>query len=106
MFAALAVARWLEATTGVIIKTLVRTLRRHCAIDIQAGDAIVTAETPILDDTQVWLDAIHDAQRRHWMSQLGELMRSAHVRGALSCPEPLRRNPAPMVAVLVSVLVA
>lgn len=73
MFAALAVARWLEATTGVIIKTLVRTLRRHCAIDIQAGDAIVTAETPIPGDTQARLDAVHDARRRHWMSRVGEL---------------------------------
>lgn len=38
VFAALAVARWLESTTGVSIKALVKTLRRHRTIDIQAGD--------------------------------------------------------------------
>ena len=40
VFAALAIARWLEATTGVSIKTLVKTLRRHRTIDIQAGDSL------------------------------------------------------------------
>ena len=65
VFAALAVARWLESTTGVSIKALVKTLRRHRTIDIQAGDTIVTAENPLPDDAQAWLDAIHQARRRH-----------------------------------------
>ena len=65
VFAALAVARWLESTTGVSIKALVKTLRRHRTIDIQAGDTIVTAENALPDDAQAWLDAIHQARRRH-----------------------------------------
>ena len=52
VFAALAVARWLEATTKVSLKTLVKTLRRYRTIDIQAGDTIVTAEDPIPDNTK------------------------------------------------------
>ena len=70
VFAALAVARWLEATTKVSLKTLVKTLRRYRTIDIQAGDAIVTAEDPIPDNTQTWLDAIHNTQERHQMNQV------------------------------------
>lgn len=62
VFAALAVARWLEQTTGVSIKTLVKTLRRYRTIQIQAGDTIVTAEDPLPDNAQDWLDAIN---RRH-----------------------------------------
>ena len=65
VFAALAVARWLESTTGVSIKALVKTLRRHRTIDIQAGDTIVTAENALPDDAQAWLDAIHQARGRH-----------------------------------------
>ena len=65
VFAALAVARWLEATTKVSLKTLVKTLRRYRTIDIQAGDTIVTAEDPIPYNTQTWLNAIHNTQERH-----------------------------------------
>ena len=46
VFAALAIARWLENTTGISIKTLVKTLRHHRTINTQAGDTIATAETP------------------------------------------------------------
>ena len=59
VFAALAVARWVESTTGVSIKALVKTLRRHRTIDIQAGDQIVTAEDPLPDDLTELLDRIH-----------------------------------------------
>jgi hypothetical protein len=48
VFAALAVARWLEATTKVSLKTPVKTLRRYRTIDIQT-----------------WLDAIHNTQEQH-----------------------------------------
>ena len=65
VFAALAVARWLEATSKVSLKTLVKTLRRYRTIDIQAGDAIVTAEDPIPNNTQTWLNAIHNTQEQH-----------------------------------------
>ena len=65
VFAALAVARWLEATTKVSLKTLVKTLRRYRTIDIQAGDTIVTAEDPIPSNTQTWLNAIPNTQEQH-----------------------------------------
>lgn len=63
VFAALAVERWLEATTDASIKTLVKTLRRYRTIEIQAGDQIVTAEDPLPPDVTAWLDAIR--QGRH-----------------------------------------
>lgn len=62
VFAALAVARWLETSTGVSIKQLVKTLRRYRTIDIQAGDQTVTAEDPLPDNVTQLLDRIH--QRR------------------------------------------
>ena len=51
-YIAIGVARWLEAITKVSLKILVKTLRRYRTIDIQAGDAIVTAEDPIPDNTK------------------------------------------------------
>jgi len=62
VFAALAVARWLENTTGVSIKQFVKTLRRYRTIDIQAGDQTVTAEDPLPDNVTDLLDRIN--QRR------------------------------------------
>ncbi|SDY33838.1 hypothetical protein SAMN05428934_101391 [Tessaracoccus flavus] len=62
MFAALAVARWLETSTGVSIKQLVKTLRRYRTSDIQADDQTVTAEDPLPDNVTQLLDRIH--QRR------------------------------------------
>lgn len=59
VFAALAVARWIEATTGVTTKQLVKTLRRHRTIEIQAGEHIITAEDPLPPEVTAWLDAIH-----------------------------------------------
>ncbi|MDO5678605.1 MAG: IS1634 family transposase [Propionibacteriaceae bacterium] len=59
VFAALAVARWVETTTGVTIKQLVKTLRRYRTIQIQAGDHIITAEDPLPSEVNTWLDAIH-----------------------------------------------
>ena len=61
-FAALAVARWLENTTGVSIKQFVKTLRRYRTIDIQAGDQTVTAQDPLPDNITDLLDRIN--QRR------------------------------------------
>lgn len=45
----------------------VRSSRRCVATapSIQAGDTIVTAENPLPDAAQAWLDAIHQARRRH-----------------------------------------
>ena len=62
VFAALAVVRWLEATTGVSIKQFVKTLRRYRTIDIQAGDQIVTAEDPLPPEVTELLDRIHQRQ--------------------------------------------
>ncbi len=47
VFAALAVSRWLERTTGWSIKKLVKTLRRYRSIAVQTGDHILRAGTPL-----------------------------------------------------------
>lgn len=59
VFAALAVTRWLETTTGASIKQLVKTLRRYRTIEIQAGGQIVTAEDPLPTDIVEILNKIH-----------------------------------------------
>lgn len=65
VFAALAIARWLEATTAASIKTLVKHLRRYRTIDIQAGDQTITAGDPLPDHIQTWIHTIQAASRRH-----------------------------------------
>lgn len=65
VLAALAVARWLERTTGWSTKKLVTTLRRYHTVQIQAGEHTLTAEDPLPDDVQQTLTAIRDAARRH-----------------------------------------
>lgn len=65
VFAALAVTRWLEATTSASIKTLVKQLRRYRTINIQTDDQTITAENPLPHDAQTWLHAIQTACRRH-----------------------------------------
>ena len=60
MFAALAVSRWIENTTGWSIKKFVKTARRYRTITIQAGDHTITAADPLPADLQTALDAIHD----------------------------------------------
>ncbi|WP_196247675.1 IS1634 family transposase [Salinispora tropica] len=59
VFAALAVARWIENTTGWSIKRFVTTARRYRTITIQAGDHAITAADPLPDDLQTALDAVH-----------------------------------------------
>jgi hypothetical protein len=59
VFAALAVSRWIENTTGWSIKRFVTTARRYRTIDIQAGEHTITAADPVPDDLQTALDAIH-----------------------------------------------
>ena len=59
VFAALAVARWLEATTGWSTRKLVKTLRRYHTVQIKAGDQVITAAHPLPDDAQAALNAIH-----------------------------------------------
>jgi len=58
VFAALAVARWLEATTSWSTKKLVKTLRRYHTVQIKAGEQIITAADPLPDDVRVTLEKI------------------------------------------------
>jgi hypothetical protein len=64
VFAALAVSRWIEQTTGWSIRKFVRTARRYRTIQIQAGAHTVTAADPLPDDLHHALDRIH-GQRAH-----------------------------------------
>jgi hypothetical protein len=59
VFAALAVSRWIENTTGWTIKRFVTTARRYRTITIQAGDHTITAADPLPDELRTALDAIH-----------------------------------------------
>ena len=59
VFAALAVSRWIENTTGWSIKRFVTTARRYRTITIQAGHHSITAADPIHDDLHAALNAIH-----------------------------------------------
>lgn len=65
VFAALAVARYLETITGTTIRQLVRTLRRYRTIEIQAGNHTITAEDPLPPNSKAWLDAIHNRDATH-----------------------------------------
>jgi hypothetical protein len=46
VFAALAVSRWIEDTTGRSMKKFVKTTRRYREIEIQAGEHVLTAAAP------------------------------------------------------------
>jgi hypothetical protein len=59
VFAALAVSRWIERQTGWSIRKFVKTTRRYRAIQIQAGDHVITAADPIPGDLRQALDAIN-----------------------------------------------
>lgn len=51
VFAALAVARWLQTTTGLSLKRLVRLLRPLREVTIQIGGHTITAQPQIDSDT-------------------------------------------------------
>ena len=59
VFAALAVSRRVENTTGWSIKRFVTTARRYRTIQIQAGQHTITAADPLPDDLHAALDTIH-----------------------------------------------
>jgi transposase len=65
VFAALAVSRWIEDTTGWSIKKFVRTARRYRTIQIQAGNHTITAADPLPDDLRDALDRIHTEPTAH-----------------------------------------
>lgn len=60
VFTALAVARWLERTTGWSTKKLVTTLRRYRTVQIQAGEHTITAADPLPDDVRAILDKAYE----------------------------------------------
>jgi Transposase DDE domain len=65
VFAALAVSRWIEDTTGWSIKKVVKTLRRYRTIQIQAGDHTITAADPLPDDLNAILETIKARAAAH-----------------------------------------
>ena len=65
VFAALAVSRWIEVTTGWSIGKFVKTARRYRTIQIQAGDHTITAADPLPDDLHATLDKIHRQPDAH-----------------------------------------
>jgi transposase len=58
VFAALAVGRHLEATTGWSIKKFVRTARRYRTIEINAAGHTITAADPLPDNLHAAIRAI------------------------------------------------
>ena len=61
VFAALAVTRYIEATTDWSIRRFVRTARRYRTITIQAGTQTITAADPLPDDLRAALNKIKSA---------------------------------------------
>lgn len=61
VFAALALSRWIEATTGWTIKKIVKSLRRYRIIEINTGTQTITAEQPLPDDLRTIVTQIHQA---------------------------------------------
>jgi hypothetical protein len=65
VFAALAVSRWIENTTGWSIKKFIKTARRYRTIHIQAGEHVITAADPLPDDIRHILEAIKTRAATH-----------------------------------------
>jgi len=61
VFAALAVARWLENASGWSIRKLVKTMRRYRTVQIQVGSQIVTAEDPLTEELRAVVDRVRVA---------------------------------------------
>jgi hypothetical protein len=59
VFAALAVSRWIEDTTGWSIKKFVKTARRYRTMRIRVGEHVLTAADPLPDDLRDALKQIH-----------------------------------------------
>jgi hypothetical protein len=65
VFAALAVSRWIEDTTGWSVKKFIKTVRRYRTIHIQAGAHVITAADPLPDDIRRILEAIKTRAAAH-----------------------------------------
>ena len=65
VFAAMAVAHWIEQITGWSIKRFVKTARRYRTFTIAAGEHTITAVDPVPADLAQALDAIKDRSQAH-----------------------------------------
>jgi hypothetical protein len=63
VFAAMAVSRWIENTTGWSIRKFVKTARRYRTIQIQAGDHTITAADPLPDDLRRAIETINSSRQ-------------------------------------------
>ena len=59
VFAALAVSRWIENTSGWSIRKFVKTARRCHTIEVQAGTHTITATDPLTSELRQALEAIN-----------------------------------------------
>jgi len=65
VFAAMAVSRWIENTTGWSIRRFVKAARRYRTIQIQAGPHTITAADPLPGDLRNAIDAINGQTGAH-----------------------------------------
>jgi hypothetical protein len=65
VFAALAVTRHIETSTGMSIKRFVKTTRRYREVVIAAGDQLITAADPLPDDLRQAINAISASRPVH-----------------------------------------
>jgi hypothetical protein len=65
VFAALAVARVIEGTTGWSIGKFIKTTRRYRTIQVQAGQHTITAADPLPPDLQDALNALNRLRGAH-----------------------------------------
>ena len=65
VFAALAVTRLLEETTGWTTRRFVRTTRRYRTVQIRVGTQLLTAQDPVPDDLNEALTNINRLQAAH-----------------------------------------
>jgi virulence plasmid B protein len=71
VFAALAISRWIEDTTGWSIKKFVKTARRYREIKIQAGEHVLTAADPLPADLRTAVEPSSSEPEGTNLSQLG-----------------------------------
>ena len=65
VFAAMAISRWIENTTGWSIRRFVKTARRYRTIQIQAGAHTITAADPLPGELRNAIDAINGQAGTH-----------------------------------------
>jgi hypothetical protein len=65
VFAALAITRHIETSTGWSIKKFVTTTRRYREVVIEVGDQLITAADPLPDDLHTAINAISASRDAH-----------------------------------------